>query len=170
MTIFGNTINPAPGSYILIMQNQVDLCITIGKRGMLSIFHGYYLYVGSAFGPGGISARVRHHSRIQDRPHWHIDYLRKHTRLTEIWFSYDQIRREHQWASLLKTQDNVSVPMPGFGATDCNCSSHLLFCSSKPDFNAFITHTYNSLPDHKTILRQPTVAAKGNNEDIKTGN
>jgi hypothetical protein len=31
---------------------------------------------------------------IAERPHWHIDYLRRHTTLEEIWFCYDRKSRQ----------------------------------------------------------------------------
>jgi Uri superfamily endonuclease len=37
---------------------------------------------------GGVRGRLAHHMRIAGCPHWHIDYLRRHTTLEEIWFSY----------------------------------------------------------------------------------
>ena len=37
-------------------------------------------------------------SRPAERPHWHIDYLRPHTILEEIWFCYGRKTREHDWA------------------------------------------------------------------------
>ena len=58
---------------------------------------GYYVYLGSALGPGGLRARITHHQKLSPRPHWHIDYLRAYTQIHCIWFCNDARRREHQW-------------------------------------------------------------------------
>ena len=36
---------------------------------------GYYVYVGSAMGSGGVAARLKHHSKISKKLHWHLEYL-----------------------------------------------------------------------------------------------
>jgi Uri superfamily endonuclease len=58
----------------------------MGSLGRLQLRPGYYVYVGSAFGPGGLRARIEHHARPAVRPHWHIDYLRRYTRLEAVWY------------------------------------------------------------------------------------
>ncbi len=35
--------------------------IQIGKLGQFKFKKGYYAYVGSAFGPGGLNSRIKHH-------------------------------------------------------------------------------------------------------------
>ncbi|MFN8566835.1 MAG: DUF123 domain-containing protein [Kouleothrix sp.] len=67
--------------YLLILRLDADLAdFAIGRLGCYCFTAGYYLYVGSAFGSGGITARLAHH---QHRPKplaaTHIDYLREHT-------------------------------------------------------------------------------------------
>src|ERR1019366_382020 len=42
--------------------------------------------------------RIAHHLRLSRRPHWHIDYLRAHTRVEESWYCLDDQRLEHIWA------------------------------------------------------------------------
>jgi Uri superfamily endonuclease len=91
---------------------------------------GFYLYVGSAFGAGGVRARVNHHLQASTRPHWHIDYLKPHVSVREVWLSYDRKRREHLWARFLSSMPGISVPMPGFGSSDCGCEAHLFFLKS----------------------------------------
>src|SRR5262245_8901343 len=91
-----------PGTYTLILSSSADLSVSIGRLGSLHVQPGFYAYVGSAFGPGGVRARVAHHCRRAAQPHWHIDYLRRAVPVTEIWYAYDQLRREHQWAAVLQ--------------------------------------------------------------------
>lgn len=136
------------GTYALILENESSLDIRIGRRGNLQLIPGFYIYIGSAFGPGGIPARTARHKKIQHSPHWHIDYLRKHTDLTEIWFSYDTKKREHQWAKQLEQQSGIIVPMAGFGSSDCQCTTHLFFSWVKPDLSAFSSQIKIRHPDH----------------------
>ncbi len=68
---------------------------------MISLRQGYYIYVGSAFGPGGVNARVSRHFRNTKKLHWHIDYLRTFLRPLTVLYSHDPRRLEHQWAKLL---------------------------------------------------------------------
>ena len=61
------------GTYILILQTQTERMIPVGRLGVMAVRPGWYVYVGSAFGPGGVKGRVGHHARPQTKPHWHID-------------------------------------------------------------------------------------------------
>src|SRR5271165_5126180 len=73
-----------PGTHVLVLSSRSTDLIQIGRLGALQLQSGFYVYVGSALGPGGVRARLAHHRKISRRPHWHIDYLRAHTRLEEI--------------------------------------------------------------------------------------
>ena len=140
-----------PGTYVLLLHLFRSASIHVGRLGIVTFPRGYYAYVGSAFGPGGVAARCRHHRLIADRPHWHIDYLRAATRLRQIWFSHDQQRREHQWSVLLGRSRGASLPLVGFGASDCGCSSHLFHFSSTPSFEGFRRRAYRELKGQTTI-------------------
>ena len=120
-----------PGTYALLLSSATDGEIRVGRHGHMRLQSGFYLYVGSAFGPGGIRARVNHHLHASPRPHWHIDYLRPHVRVEEIWLSYHRKRREHSWARFLSSMPGASVPMLGFGSSDCGCEAHLFFIRSR---------------------------------------
>ena len=121
-----------PGTYALVLKSTSDQWIDVGKLGRLSVRPGFYVYIGSAFGPGGLKARIGHHMKISTRPHWHIDYLRPSMVLKEIWFTYDSRHCEHQWAGVLARVSSGCIPIAGFGASDCRCKSHLYFFSSRP--------------------------------------
>ena len=119
------------GTYLLLLECNNKLELPIGKLGKIVTEPGYYLYVGSAFGPGGIQARVRHHQRIASRPHWHIDYLRTIAGLVDAWCVYG-CRCEHEWAHSLIQNDAATVPLKGFGSSDCDCTTHLFYFKRKP--------------------------------------
>ncbi len=126
-----------PGTYALVMACTDTQQVEVGKLGRLRLRPGFYVYVGSAFGPGGLKARIAHHTRIAVRPHWHIDYLRPALRLIDVWYSYDSERREHQWAKALYHANAAGIPMAGFGASDCSCPSHLFKFNRKPPDRLF---------------------------------
>ena len=125
------------GTYSLILSCRTNPIIQVGRLGGLQLQPGFYVYVGSALGPGGIAARVAHHERVSPRPRWHIDYLRAHTQLGEVWYTCDPVRREHQWADLFKQARGASMPMVGFGSSDCNCMSHLFRFETRPSPGSF---------------------------------
>jgi Uri superfamily endonuclease len=125
-----------PGTYVLVLRSELSTPTEIGRWGTLGIRPGYYLYVGSAFGPGGLLARVSRHCRAEKAKRWHIDYLRELTTPTAVWYSYGPDRYEHQWAQALAKMPGKS-PIKGFGCSDCKCESHLFFSAKKPALAAF---------------------------------
>ena len=141
-----------PGTYALILACSSDLLIKIGKLGQVLVQPGSYIYAGSAFGPGGIKARIAHHKRIAVHPHWHIDYLSAYLQLNEIWYTYDSGHHEHLWASVLGCLKGASIPIAGFGASDCRCISHLYLIRSKPSVRQFRNRLCASLNSHGTIF------------------
>ena len=130
-----------PGTYALILQSHSNETIQVGRWGQLSLQPGYYIYVGSAFGPGGMRARVARHLRIHKPKHWHIDYLRKFVTPLEAWVSYDAERLEHQWAQNFYETGGMT-PVQGFGCSDCKCYTHLFQTLTEPDF-ALFSRTFN---------------------------
>ena len=125
------------GSYILILNNKEKETITVGQLGEFDFKAGYYIYVGSALGPGGVQSRVKRHSKKDKKSHWHIDYLRAKTELIEVWCLYSNSRYEHQFAKVLEKFKNIEIPISGFGASDCDCQAHLFFSSHLPSFAKF---------------------------------
>jgi len=121
----------AYGTYLLLLECNYKAELVIGKLGKMNAEPGCYLYVGSAFGPGGIQARVRHHQQRALRPHWHIDYLRTVAELVEAWCVYGP-RYEHEWAHSLMQSEAAIVPLKGFGSSDCGCTTHLFYFKRKP--------------------------------------
>ncbi len=144
------------GTYALILSSVVAGPLQIGQLGQFYVRRGFYVYIGSACGPGGVRARVSHHRKLPARPHWHIDYLRAATQLEEIWVTYDLTRWEHQWADVFKRMRGVSIPMAGFGASDCGCESHLYFFRTRPSLLVFRKRMRNSLRGHGPVYFHST--------------
>ena len=124
------------GSYILLLQLPVPATVTVGKLGRLRFDRPYYAYAGSAFGPGGIPARVGRHLRVDKKKHWHVDYLRARAKVVAVWELCDDTRRECLLAGLLASL-NDAAPVIGFGATDCRCNAHLVGLERLPRLTTF---------------------------------
>jgi len=132
----------APGSgdvgcYLLRLHLPKAMKLEVGKAGARLFNAGAYLYVGSAFGPGGVRARLSHHLKVSVRPHWHIDYLRHHAAIDEIWFAETDQRLEHLWAEAVAEIPSCVPVAPGLGASDCSCPTHLFYFSAPPQLTAF---------------------------------
>lgn len=128
--------------------------------GKLQLSRGYFIYVGSAFGPGGVRARIAHHGRISKSPYWHLDYLRPFMQLVEIWFTYDNLSREHEWADELALLRASRKPFPAFGASDCECRTHLFAFGYKPAFATFRRRIYEHTERRHSRIYQEMVGEK----------
>lgn len=118
------TLRNATGTYALVLACHQRQTVQIGRWGALATAPGHYIYVGSAFGPGGVGARLSRHFRLEKRLRWHIDYLRAVLRPVSAWISYAPERLEHLWAERLERAAGFT-PIPGFGSSDCRCTAHL---------------------------------------------
>ena len=104
------------------MRLPEERSITVGGLGTIHFTGGHYAYVGSAL--GGFKSRLNRHLRTGKKPHWHIDYLLVEAVLNAIVIGKTLERTECIIANRLAQQfDSV----PGFGASDCHCRSHLFF-------------------------------------------
>jgi Uri superfamily endonuclease len=130
-------ISREPGTYIVILRSNENRLVLIGARGPLQLQTGYYLYAGSALGPGGLRARVGRHLAGTGRPRWHIDFLRKVTRPHAAWLHIGHDRQEHNWANSLDYMPDIEATAPGLGASDCSCATHLFYSRTSPSIAAF---------------------------------
>jgi Uri superfamily endonuclease len=131
ITPAGVDLAATTGTYLLLLSNPRTAPITIGKRLRLTLDEGCYLYVGSAFGPGGLDARLRRHQRGDGRRHWHVDYLRAATTFVGAIVDRGGERREHQWAAELEACGKYAA-IAGFGCSDCRCPTHLFHAACAP--------------------------------------
>lgn len=123
----GASLPDAPGTYVLLLRpRSPGETVRIGALGTLVLEAGRYAYVGSAFGPGGLAARVGRHLRDGKKPHWHIDHLLPAVRVEEVWFSTRPEKLEERWVEALRSAPGARVPLRGFGAGDCGCEGHLV--------------------------------------------
>jgi Uri superfamily endonuclease len=128
------------GTYVLALWLEAPADISIGRHGESRFPAGWYLYAGSAFGPGGLRARLsRHQRRVASgkQAHWHVDYLRERTVWGGAWGSSAAQRLECTWAAALRRLPGARIVAPGFGASDCRCLSHLVHVSALPSEDWF---------------------------------
>ncbi len=114
----------APGAYALILRLARETRLDIRTLSRPELPAGLYLYAGSAWGPGGIRARVARHLRKDKTKVWHID------RLTEVATAEEVIAfpggRECMIADFAVAH-GARAPIHRFGASDCRtCEAHLL--------------------------------------------
>jgi len=114
-----------PGTYLLLIRLSRTVSILPGRLGRAVLVPGIYAYVGSAQGPGGLAARLTRHLRPDKRPHWHVDALTTAAPVSVVWWVASADRLECQWSGLLQALLGIEEPVPGFGASDCRCRTHL---------------------------------------------
>ena len=119
------------GSYILLVELATGKDILVGKLGYVSFPKASYAYVGSAM--NGLRARLDRHLRGEKNTHWHIDYFLKEAEIKEIILCKAEERVE---CSLAQALAEEFQSIPGFGASDCKCRSHLYFAGGKDRLKA----------------------------------
>jgi Uri superfamily endonuclease len=136
MRVTGHRLGARPGTYALLLGLQEPAELEVGRLGAIRFDSPFYLYFGSAFGPGGLKARLGRHLRPERRLHWHIDYLRQVTEILGVWHTNDTARLECTWARAASALRGASL-VPRFGSSDCHCRSHLLAFPRLPGLRAF---------------------------------
>jgi sugar fermentation stimulation protein A len=116
------------GSYLLHMRLDEPRRVAIGALGEFDLEAGHYLYVGSAM--GSLKSRTSRHMRRRKRMRGHVDYLRSAADWASVYPIYSEERLECSVAASLR--EAFSEPIPGFGASDCACGSHLFFTPDDP--------------------------------------
>lgn len=128
------------GTYVLALWLGSPCHRVIGRLGAFDFPAGWYLYVGSALGPGGLQARIQRHWRhlgSGKRAHWHIDYLREQAIWGGAWAcesgqGLPEQGLECRWAAMLRLLPRSRLVAPGFGASDCRCPAHLIHVPTLP--------------------------------------
>lgn len=110
--------------------------VQVGKFGIISLKPGFYVYVGSAFGPGGLKARIGRHLKKQKKLKWHIDFLRQFLEIVDICCSEENTKLECVWAAKFATMGG-EIPLKRFGASDCRCAAHLWYFNQLPELSWF---------------------------------
>jgi len=127
------------GTYTLVvgLDRSAPVEIEVGALGTVAFAADWYAYTGSAFGPGGF-ARVERHRALaageRDARHWHVDYLLGHPAAAVE----RVVRTPGRDVECAVGRALVSAfdPVPAFGASDCDCDSHLVGAT---DLEALVT-------------------------------
>jgi Uri superfamily endonuclease len=119
------------GIYCLVFANRARE-IRVGSLGARAFADGWHVYVGSALGSGGLARAERHvrlHRQRDRQPRWHVDYL-----LLDPGFSLTAVVSAPTDAPLECDLARAigGEAVPGFGCSDCSCTSHLFFRPEDP--------------------------------------
>jgi len=126
---------PKKGAYLIFLQVQKSITLEVGKLGASTFPAGRYVYVGSA--SRGIEKRIARHRRLAEtkagKIHWHIDFLLTHPKVRFIRAQQLNESTECMVSHDIASAKEVTVPVPGFGSTDCRagCRTHLYRMASK---------------------------------------
>lgn len=127
------------GTYTLLLSLEEPARIEVGALGDRQFAPGWYAYTGSAFGPGGFE-RVERHRRVAREgvadPHWHVDYLLP-AATVEGAFTRVGVAQECAIARALPGER-----VAGFGASDCDCPSHLAHAGTQRALRAPLQRLY----------------------------
>lgn len=119
------------GIYCLLIKNSNEQSISVGALGNVTFPAGYYIYVGSALGSGGLSRVSRHIRFFREqyrKPKWHIDYLMMNTVLEKTFCTETDERLECVLSAAVG-----GACVPRFGCSDCDCVSHLYYRKENPE-------------------------------------
>jgi Uri superfamily endonuclease len=117
------------GYYILLIHNTKEIETIIGYLGRKRLEKGYYLYIGSAQGPGGVGARVNRHLKKKKKIRWHIDYLTTRPTMRIVGIVYTcttENGAETKIANIIGEKAKPAIPK--FGSTDTRDLTHLYKC------------------------------------------
>ena len=134
------------GTYTLLVELAAPATIEVGALGEHRFEPAIYGYTGSALGTGGFS-RVDRHRRTargdHEVRHWHVDHLLGHPDAR-----IDRVVRSVAADAECAVADRLpSDPVNGFGASDCDCESHLAAAGeegSLGDFTALVREAHEA--------------------------
>jgi len=147
----GDRIPDTRGTYAVILWLPGDTEVEVGRLGRHQFPSGWYVYIGSAFGPGGLRARIQHHLRPARRPHWHLDFLKQHATISAVWHCSEDVGREHSWAEAMSRMRGASLPVTNFGSSDCRCRTHLFRFVRVPRARSLLRRLRRTDTNHPSI-------------------
>lgn len=151
---------PIKGNYTLIIALNTPTCIKVAKHDW-RFQRGYYAYTGSAMGNNATSLRQRvaRHVRKKKKQHWHIDYFLSSgkARVITIVAAASAVNKECEIAEQIQRIEGASVPIAGFGASDCrrDCRSHLMHFKENAKLKTIVDVYRHVLGSAKILQIQP---------------
>ena len=131
------------GSYLLLINLGEDKDIEVGRSGKWHFPSGTYLYCGSAL--NGIGNRVGRHFDHDKTLHWHIDYLLQEGKVFGALIFPDERRLECRIFTTLSHDGSLTIPVKGFGSSDCSCPSHLLHLADEERLGPLLKTLWKTL-------------------------
>ncbi len=121
-TVEADAIPGTVGAYALSI--ELTQPVSVIRFPAVTLPAGNYVYCGSAYGPGGLRARIARHLRHRKTIRWHVDYLTR-CGIVRTVLALPGGSECALLSSVLACPD-TDVPIPGFGSSDCRrCESHL---------------------------------------------
>lgn len=116
------------GSYVLVLEIRRSHTLRVGRFGEVTLPAGVYAYAGSAFGSGGLRARLGRHLQGSGAMHWHIDQVRTVAEVRACFYTVSDTRLECAWSQALAALPGAMLPVRGLGSSDCRsgCAAHLI--------------------------------------------
>jgi len=145
------------GVYTLIILWKANGHLEMPSLGCFDLQKGYYAYTGSAMGDGATSLgkRIVRHLKKRKTRHWHIDFLlaNKNATITALVAAQSSVNIECRVNSTIKNMGGATLPIPGFGASDCRqkCKSHLVYFDEE-NTQEKIFNAYTSLFGQDSVL------------------
>jgi Uri superfamily endonuclease len=118
------------GVYCLIIKLLQRCHIKIGCLGTFHFPAGFYVYVGSA--QNNLKRRIGRHLRQEKKIRWHIDYLLRYGEVASVHTYAGGRDMECVLSHKIGNLKDASLPVKGFGSSDCSCYSHLYFFQDDP--------------------------------------
>jgi Uri superfamily endonuclease len=144
-----------PGTYVMILHAEQSIVLRIGRLGTFWLPAGYWLYVGSAFGAGGVKARTDRHRDPTVPKMWNLDHLKAVARPVELWWTHETRKMECPWAMSLAELPGYRCPVARCGGNDCkSCPAHFYQTLEEPAAEAFVKMVRHAFPNHGAIYRQ----------------
>lgn len=134
----------ANGTYTLLVELPEAATIEVGALGEHRFPAGWYAYTGSAFGTGGFSRVDRHYELAagdRETRHWHVDYLLGHE-ATALRGDVRTVGSDVECGVAEKLPDG---PVGGFGASDCDCPSHLAYTADGGELRRVVADAHREV-------------------------
>lgn len=145
------------GTYVIMARLANPAEIEVSNKRKFALASGYYGYVGSAL--GSLEARIARHLSARKKYHWHIDYL-LHDAEVCLAICAETEHREECFIAQALSRRLPSVP--GFGCTDCRCSSHLFFSGDFTHLNRCVNDAFKE----RNLSPLRLIPATGSSEQV----
>ncbi|MEE9502742.1 MAG: GIY-YIG nuclease family protein [Candidatus Aminicenantaceae bacterium] len=120
------------GSYVLVLHVQQPCWVKAGKLPEREFLPGIYLYIGRA--KKHLRGRLTRHLRTEKKLFWHVDYLLRKVQIKEIWCRLDFFNECQIASEIIGACGEYCSLILGFGASDCQCPSHLIYYYGEDSF------------------------------------